>query len=169
MLVNPAARNGVDFRGTDSGSKVAEKTSLPAPLPPRNGARKLVIKNLRQTPRAIPDAYIEKTWNLLDAALTAIFNETDVPTSMEELYRGTENLCRADKASTVYDRLKVRCIKHISVDLKTSLVERSARREETVKLVANAWTKWCDQLVSVFLQHTSFHTGHYSNVWRSAS
>ena len=156
MISSPVNRDVIDLTKTPSHIRVSEKTgkpssknALPAALPPRNGAMKLTVKNLKRTPNSVPEAYVKQTWESLDAALTAIFDETNVPTSMEELYRGTEDLCRAEKAPIVFDNLKARCTDYISVSMKTNLLERSRYSDEIVRLVESAWSKWCKQLVSL--------------------
>lgn len=126
-----------------------------APRPPafksHAGPRKLVVKNLRQSPKTSPEAYYEHTWKLLDAALTAIFNGQRVSTSLEELYRGVENLCRGDKAAPTYKKLRARCDDYVGGKLKDGLNERAGRSDdEVVVAVDAAWKSWCEQLVCYY-------------------
>lgn len=110
--------------------------------------RKLVVKNLRQSSRTSPEVYYEQTWKSLDAALTTIFSGERIFTSLEELYRGTENLCRGDKSAPTYEKLKARMDNYVGGTLKDELNERAGRSDdEVVKAVEAAWTKWCGQLV----------------------
>lgn len=114
---------------------------------PHSAARKLVVKNLRTTAKVSPEVYYEQTWKSLDAALTAIFSGERISTSLEELYRGTENLCRADKSAPTYEKLKARMDGYVGGRLKDELDERAGRSDdEVVKAVEAAWTKWCSQL-----------------------
>lgn len=114
---------------------------------PHSAARKLVVKNLRTTAKGSPEVYYEQTWKSLDAALTAIFSGERISTSLEELYRGTENLCRADKSAPTYETLKARMEGYVGRKLKDELNERAGRGDdEVVKAVEAAWTKWCSQL-----------------------
>lgn len=109
------------------------------------------MKNLRQTLRTSPEVYYEQTWKSLDAALTAIFNGERISASLEELYRGTENLCRGDKAAPTYEKLKARCEAYVSGPLKDELNERAGRSDDqVVKSVDTAWNKWCRQLVYLY-------------------
>ena len=115
------------------------------------------MKNLRTTAKGSPEVYYEQTWKSLDAALTAIFSGERVSTSLEELYRGTENLCRADKSAPTYEKLKARIDVYVGGKLKTEVNEKAGRSDdEVVKAVEAAWTKWCSQLVHLHSQITHF-------------
>ena len=126
---------------------------LPFQPGPHSAARKLVVKNLRTTAKGSPEVYYEQTWKSLDTALTAIFSGERISTSLEELYRGTENLCRADKSTPTYEKLKARMDGYVSGKLKGELNERAGRSDDqVVKAVEAAWTKWCSQLVHLHSQ-----------------
>ena len=124
-------------------AKAHKATFLPHSTP-----RKLIVKNLRQRSGASWEVYYEQTWKSLDAALTSIFSGQLISTSLEELYRGTENLCRGDRAPSTYEKLRARCDAYLSSQLKEELNEKVARSDdEVVKAVEAGWTKWCGQLV----------------------
>jgi len=128
---------------------VATKPPHPAPFQPHAGApRKLYIKNLRSPSKTDPDVYFNQTWGSLEAALTAIFESRKISTSLEELYRGTENICRADRAGELYTRLKACCSAYVGDRLKCSIVACNSWKDDAVKSVVSAWEKWNDQLVS---------------------
>lgn len=85
---------------------------------------------------------------MLDAALTAIFEEQKIGNSLEELYRGAENLCRGGKAAETYAKLKTRFDGYVGGKLKHFVINRLGRGdEEIVKAIDAAWTKWHLQLV----------------------
>ena len=127
----------------------ATKPPRPAPFQPHAGTpRKLYIKNLRRPLKTDPDVYFNQTWSSLEAALTAIFESRKISTSLEELYRGTENICRADRAGELYTRLKACCSAYVGDRLKYSIVACNSWKDDAVKSVVSAWEKWNDQLVS---------------------
>ncbi|KAI9678677.1 MAG: hypothetical protein M1817_005734 [Caeruleum heppii] len=119
---------------------------------PRQGARKLVIKNLRKTPRVSPEEYARSIWIQLDEAITAIFAGTKVPQSLEELYRGVENVCRQDGAADLFEKMRSRCREHVQTTLKAPLVEKAATGRsnvEMLQLVHAAWMAWNRQLLTI--------------------
>jgi cullin-4 len=118
-----------------------------------NGARKLKVKNLRKSTKNNTDAYFNNTWESLNNVLTAIFNREKVPVSLEELYRGVENICRAEKAPQLFERLEARCEGYVTKQLKVQ-VERDVGENsiEAARVVEAAWTHWGQQLVD-YLRH----------------
>lgn len=123
----------------------------PSNFTPHTGAKRLVVKNLRKTSRASQDQYFDQVWQQLDAALNAIFTHNKVPNSLEELYRGVENLCRQDRAPEVYNRLCERCEQYVSGKLKEPLVSqaRIADDIDVLRAVVGAWSTWNAQLVRI--------------------
>lgn len=133
------------------GSKDSCKKEIvkPANFTPHTGARKLVVKNLRKTPRASPEEYFNRIWDQLDAALSAIFTDEKVPYSLEELYRGVENLCRQDKAPVLFQKLLEKCKHNVMTRVKDPLVAgaRTKRDDDLLRAVVEAWSRWNTQLV----------------------
>ena len=131
----------------------------PTNFTPHTGAKRLVVKNLRKTPRSSLEQYLDQTWEQLNAALDAIFNDQKVPNSFEELYKGVENLCKQDKAPEIYSRLKERCKQYVSGKLKEPLVTRARNGEDVdvLRAVVGAWSTWNAHLVVVpeFTIHVS--------------
>ncbi|KAK5143705.1 hypothetical protein LTR04_001792 [Oleoguttula sp. CCFEE 6159] len=147
-------------------------------LNPHTGAKKLVVKNLRAPSKWDSKQYLESVWQQLDGALSAIFGhgrerngfstEGDmgsngvngvnkmngkvegVTFSMEELYRGVENLCRQGHAAEVCQRLISKCKAHISNNLKQSLLARRELEDvDMLRAVLSLWETWNRQLVTV--------------------
>ena len=113
-----------------------------------SGTKKLVVKNFRTTSNANPDRYYNNVCSQLDNALSAIFRHEKI--SLEELYRGVENVCRQDRAPALYLKLKERCKTHAAVDLGAPLVEAATNGTDAVDLlreVLKAWATWKDELV----------------------
>ena len=123
----------------------------PTNFTPHTGAKRLVVKNLRKTPRSSQDQYFDQVWEQLEAALNAIFNHQKASHSLEELYRGVENLCRQDKAPEIYRRLCERCKQYVSGKLKEPLLARArvAADVDALRAVVGAWSTWKAQLVTI--------------------
>ena len=120
----------------------------PKNVTPQAGLKKLVVKNLRKTPRTDPDQYYNHVWNQLDTALSAIFADEKVPFSMEELYRGVEILCRQDRAPSLYKKLCEKC-KQVSIRMQQPLVTATANSNniDVLQVVVEARLAWTTHMV----------------------
>lgn len=115
---------------------------------PNTGAKKLVVKNLKPQSTWDANSYLEQTWRQLDAALTTIFAEAPITFSMEDMYRGVENLCRQGRARNVYEKLAERCRSHINKTVKASLLAKNRQNDvEVLQDVLAAWSSWNSQIV----------------------
>lgn len=115
------------------------------------GAKKLAVKNFRTQAKADPQLYLNQVWEKLDAALTVVFKNEKITFSLEELYRGVENLCRQGHAEEVCLRLQKKSEVYVSEDLKQPLLERlSSKNVDVLRAVLAAWGIWNDQLVSFY-------------------
>ncbi|KAL4887389.1 hypothetical protein BJY04DRAFT_204342 [Aspergillus karnatakaensis] len=136
---------------------------------PHTGAKRLVVKNLKTGNRLNQDSYFDKVWAQLDAALTAIFSGGKPEVSLEELYKGAENVCRQGRAAVLSKRLESRCREHVTGKLHGSLVDRAQMGSniDTLRSVVEAWKVWQSMLVTVrwifyyldqsFLLHSKEH------------
>ncbi|KAL4795958.1 hypothetical protein BDV19DRAFT_378449 [Aspergillus venezuelensis] len=136
---------------------------------PHTGAKRLVVKNLRTGPRLNQDSYFDKVWGQLDSALSAIFGGGKPAISLEELYKGAENVCRQGRAAELSKRLQERCRGHVTGKLHGSLVEKAqmASNVDTLRSAVEAWKVWQSMLVTVrwifyyldqsFLLHSKEH------------
>ncbi|KAI6818255.1 hypothetical protein KC342_g14607, partial [Hortaea werneckii] len=119
-------------------------------LNPHTGAKKLVVKNLKQNTGWDSKAYLEKIWSRLDAALAIIFTGGQGGFSKEDLYRGVENVCRQGGASTLFSRLESRCRQHVEHDLRDSLVGKAGLDNITVlEAVIAEWARWKQEMVVI--------------------
>ena len=69
------------------------------------GARKLVIKNWKASPKppgALPDQFEARALASLQDSVTAIQNSRSISSSLEELYQYVLNLCDHNKAEQVH-------------------------------------------------------------------
>ncbi|KAI9837297.1 MAG: hypothetical protein M1819_000371 [Sarea resinae] len=148
------AKDVIDLTSTPSpgpSKSRANGAMRPSNFTPHTGAKKLVVKNLRKTPRINPELYFSQVWDQLDSALTAIFNNEKVPCSLEELYRGVENLCRQDRATELNKRLTARCSDYVSTRLKQPLTAKTnvGKDVDVLRAVLAAWSKWNSQLITI--------------------
>ena len=122
----------------------------PTTLKPHNGPKKIVVKNLKTTPKADPEQYYIQVWKQLDAALSAIFANEETPYSFEELYKGVESLCRQDYAQPVYRKLREKCKQNVSLRVLEPLVQDASTADAvgTLCAIVKAWSTWTAQLVN---------------------
>lgn len=150
-------KNGNAFVRTMPGPNAASTKSqgfngnIPRPnnFNPNVGAKKLVVKNLRTGPRANHEPYFDKTWAQLDGALSNIFDGKQPSISLEELYKGAENICRQDRAAMLAKKVQDRCKEYISGKLCEHLVTRTGGGTDvdTLRSVIEAWSSWHSKLV----------------------
>ncbi|KAL8696295.1 MAG: hypothetical protein Q9224_002869 [Gallowayella concinna] len=116
-----------------------------------SGPKRLVIKNLRKTPRSDPEKYINQVWSQLHAALSAILADSRVPYSNEELYRGAENLCRQGQAPQLFTTICQKCKQGISSQFEEPLVARASTMDDIGILTAvlEAWDIWKTRLKTI--------------------
>lgn len=114
--------------------------------------KKIIIKNLRNVPRADPNQYFDQVWGQLDAALSAIFQDAEVPYSLEDLYKGVENLCRQDRGFALYKNLSEKCKKELVSQLRHSMTEETDNIANTAVLqaISGAWSAWNARLVRYY-------------------
>lgn len=114
------------------------------------GPKKIIIKNFRNVPRTDPNQYFDQVWSQLEAALSAIFRDAEVPYSLEDLYKGVENLCRQDQGSPLYKKLSEKCKAELKSQLRYPGTEEIQNITNTAVLqaVAGAWSAWNTRLVS---------------------
>ena len=146
---NSDSRAGGAFGQGSSGPKPGPSSATPRQtnFTPHTGARKLVVKNLRTTPRLDQGSYFEKIWGQLDAALGAVFGGGKPDISLEELYKGAENVCRQGKAADLAKKLQARCREHVSGKLRETLIAGSGGNIETLRAVVDTWSRWQSELV----------------------
>ncbi|KAJ0425429.1 hypothetical protein BJY00DRAFT_298514 [Aspergillus carlsbadensis] len=118
---------------------------------PHTGAKRLVVKNLRTGNRKNQDSYFDKVWGQLDAALSAIFGGGKPEISIEELYKGAENVCRQGRAAVLSKRVQGRCREHVAGSLRETLVEKAQMGSniDTLRAAVDAWKVWQSMLVTI--------------------
>jgi hypothetical protein len=143
------ARSGRGPTGPETGPSASHAHARQNNFTPHTGARKLVVRNLRKEPRLDQDSYFDKVWAQLDAALTAIFDNKTPDNSLEELYKGGENVCRQDRADLLAKNLRRRCKDFVDGKMRQSLLEKakSTSDVDTLRAVMEAWDSWHSKLV----------------------
>jgi len=141
--------------GTPSTESQKRKTVFAAPrtltFNPHQGPKKLVVKNLRTTPHIDPQQYLDKVWTQEESALEAIFHNDKEPYSLEELYKGAENVCRQGKAADLYKRLQQNCKEHLARTVRGDIRAKAAEVSdvEVLKTFVDAWSRWQRQLLTI--------------------
>lgn len=118
---------------------------------PSNGARKLVIKNLRP-PNPVRDAkvaqYYAQTEKDLEAALDAILAGRKPTVPFERLFRAVEDLCRKGDADRVYCALKERMEKHVYNEIMPRIKSEGGNSNyQTLKSLQAHWSTFNAQMV----------------------
>ncbi|TQB75333.1 hypothetical protein MPDQ_003310 [Monascus purpureus] len=148
-------RNSPAFNSSTSAIKARQFNPSSSPrqnsFSPQTGPKKLVVKNLRTEPRLNQDSYFEKVWARLDSALTAIFDGRKPGISLEELYKGAENVCRQGRAAVLAKKLQDRCREYVSGKLRQALATRAedGSNIDVLRAVVDAWFLWNSKLITV--------------------
>lgn len=117
---------------------------------PHTGAKKIVVKNLKPQSAWDANKYFEQTWQQLDAALATIFAGATVSFSMEDMYRGVENLCRQGRAKELNEKLADTCRSHINDTVRNSLLDKATQPNvQVLHHVLAAWSSWNQQFTLV--------------------
>lgn len=133
--------------GTNNNTKMPAASSPHST--PSQASKKLVVKNLKQTPKHDPEQYLNQVWTQVDAALTTIFADDTNKYSLEELYRGVENVCRQNFAAELSKRLRARCADHVTKVIRPRLLKsKEGTPAEIVAKTVDEWLRWRKQNVS---------------------
>jgi cullin-4 len=148
------SNNAIDLTASPSGSPSSrrpQKTLPTATFNPRTGAKKIVVKNLRDKPRASdPRAYLNTTWDKLDRSLNAISTGEKVPFSLEELYRGVENVCRQGFAEELCARLEGKSRGFAEEWVNGEVLGVNGQDVHMLGKVVEAWAVWGRQMVCCY-------------------
>ncbi|KAK3692272.1 Cullin family-domain-containing protein [Podospora appendiculata] len=141
--------------GGGGGGITSTLPKRPSAFQPHMGARKLVIKNLRQptsTHAAGVDEYYARIKEELDAALNSIFAGHPTAQPMEHLYRGVENICRKGEAADLSDRLRARCEAHLAGDEVLGRIKADGATADDLAVLRSVlahWKAWTAQLLII--------------------
>jgi cullin-4 len=115
-----------------------------------SGPKRLLVKNFKPTRKVDPKVFLDQTWQKIEHALDTIFRQGDIDFSLEELYRGVENVCRQNMARDVKDRLIAKCKDYVGATLKANVKESLGRANvDVLRATLQAWAVWNNQMVSL--------------------
>jgi cullin-4 len=122
------------------------------------GPKRLLVKNFKPTRKVDPQVFLDQTWQKIEKALDTIFAQGTINFSLEELYRGIENVCRQGLAKDVKEKLVAKCREYVGGSLKTKVKESLGRGNvEVLRATLQAWAVWNEQVVSPYiLKNTEF-------------
>ncbi|KAF2466085.1 Cullin-domain-containing protein [Lindgomyces ingoldianus] len=153
--------------GGRGGKEVVEINSSPENSPskrpsmPKNGIRKatpnmhahgsgpkrMLVKNFKPARKVDPKDFFDQVWGKVDKALDIVFSREEIAFSLEELYRGVENLCRQGMAGEVCERLVQKCEGYVGGALKKKVKEIVGRKNvDILRGALQAWATWGEQL-----------------------
>jgi cullin-4 len=108
-----------------------------------------MVKNFKVTRKVDSQAFVEQTWARLDAALDTIFSGGKVDFSLEELYRGVENLCRQGLARDTAERLEPKLQRGMERVFEEFWGKaRGFGDVDFLRAVVQAWETWRERMVS---------------------
>lgn len=113
------------------------------------GPKRLLVKNFKPIRKTDPKVFLDQTWQKIEKALDTIFRQGEIDFSLEELYRGVENICRQNMAKDVKERLIAKCKDHVGGSLKIKVKESLGRTNvDVLRATLQAWATWNSQVVS---------------------
>jgi cullin-4 len=147
-----SSNNAIDLTASPTASPAPRrplmKSAAQANFNTHLGAKKIVVKNLRTTLRSDPKQYLNLTWDKLNKSLDAIFEDSKIPYSLEELYRGVENVCRQGHAAELCGKLEEKARTYAATSVKAGrLGDLQQSNVDMLKAVVEAWAVWNRQMV----------------------
>jgi cullin-4 len=140
---SPARANG-QRNGSGHGSGM--RTGAPN-MHANGGPKRLLVKNFKPLRKVDPKAFLDQTWQKIDRALDTIFAQGAIDFSLEELYRGVENVCRQGMAKDVKERLVAKCKAYVGGSLQAKVAESLGRGDVAVlRATLHAWAAWNEQI-----------------------
>ncbi|KAF2126421.1 Cullin-domain-containing protein [Dothidotthia symphoricarpi CBS 119687] len=144
----PSKRDVVDITSSPDNSPAKPLQRRAAPnMHASSGPKRLLVKNFRPTRKVDPKLFLDQTWAKIDKALDTIFAGDPVDFSLEELYRGVENVCRQNMARDVKERLVEKCRAYMSGTVLGGVEESAGMGDVGVlRAVLKAWGVWNEQV-----------------------
>ena len=94
----------------------------------------------------LPENFEQDTWNMLQKSIHSIYSNSSVTYSLEELYRGVEDLCQHQMAASLYTKLVGECESHVQ-KLVNKLLNQTSDPVGFLSLVNSVWQEYCQQTV----------------------
>jgi hypothetical protein len=122
------------------------------------GPKRLLVKNFKPTRKVDPKVFLDQTWQKIEKALDTIFAQGVIDFSLEELYRGVENVCRQGMAKDIKERLVAKCKDYVGGSLTAKVKESLGRGNvEVLRATLQAWAVWNEQVVSLRMARNRLH------------
>jgi cullin 4 len=132
------------------GAPAAEPVRPHTQFQQTNGTKKkLTIVPLRQRPQ-LPDNFEASTWQKLQVAVCAVFKNTSVDLSFEELYRAVEDACMHKLAHSIYTQLSELCQGFIYANVDR-LLDQSCYDDHMsfLALADSVWSVHCEHVLTI--------------------
>ncbi|KAF2797544.1 cullin-4B [Melanomma pulvis-pyrius CBS 109.77] len=111
------------------------------------GPKRMLVKNFKPARKVDPRVFLDQTWKKIEEALETVFSQGKINFSLEELYRGVENLCRQGLAKEACDRLVSKSKAYITGTLKAKVKETVGRKDvDVLRATLQAWATWGAQM-----------------------
>jgi cullin-4 len=119
------------------------------------GPKRMLVKNFKVMRKVDPRVFVEQTWERLSAALNTVFSGDKVDFSLEELYRGVENLCRQGMAEDTASRLKPKLQEGVD-ELFDKFWDKAQGYDHVdfLRATVQAWETWMERMVSALVLGT---------------
>lgn len=123
----------------------------------QGGPKRLVVKNLRTTPKVDPNEYFERKWKEQVSALDALFRGGDVKILLEDLYKSTEHICRQGRGAELFGRLREKCLSYLNDKVRPELAIICVQNPgvEALKAFVESWHLWQKQVQTI--RHIYFY------------
>lgn len=145
--------NTMATTATMSPKGLGKRPEVASGFTPMSGARKIVIKNLRDnsTRRAADvEDYFRKTWQDIEAALASILRGDTPRMPLERVYRGVEDLCRHGEGDKIYSIIKNMCEMHLNGVVLAQIREGGSMFDvDVLQRVWNQWSVFSKTLITV--------------------
>lgn len=118
---------------------------------PSTGAKILTVTNLRKRPRTDSHEYYNRTWNQLEACLVDIFAGRQPQQSLEQLYKGVQDICRQGDAEKLFRKLRDRCEAHLTDEVLPALdaIQSRSTNIDILRHVYACWQEFYKQMVGL--------------------
>ncbi|KAF2272681.1 cullin-4B [Westerdykella ornata] len=111
------------------------------------GPKRMLVKNFRPARKVDTQAFLKQTWQNIEGALDTVFAGGKTDFSLEELYRGVENLCRQGMGKETCQILLEKCEKHVFGTLGGRVKETKGLKDvDVLRATLHAWATWMEQL-----------------------
>jgi len=111
--------------------------------------KKLTIVPLKQRPQ-LPQDFEAQTWQKLKTAVTAVFSNTSVDLSKEELYRAVEDICIHKLAPSIYAQLASQCQEYVFANVDRLLDQSYHGDHASFLLLADSvWGQHCEHVITI--------------------